>query len=344
MATCISCGKDAEEGQFFCPECYARMTPEEAQPAQVAATAPPETPAPPEAAEKPEVSGKPETDATPEEPARPKIDAERSKVLTPASEKKKIGAGSVPVDVPAGAKKPKKEKTEQLAPAERIKRGTKRQGERLGAFLKSSRARAAARLKGLAFRERAPFDAVGWVSWSIGVAAALVLLISIFFLAYYRFEWILAGSQTIVSNKTSIMGIDMGGWSVVLVVEAVLLLVLYAWSLAGLKWPSKRKLNPDFLAACLCLLGVLMVFLTINDREALKLAIVDKAGVAYNLLEPGAMDYSADKMAYGPYVSIFALIVLFMASASRLSGKGASTKVGKRLSAWFASKKRGSHA
>ena len=385
MANCISCGKEAGEGQFFCSECYAQMTPDKTQPTQPAQPAPqassaapsqPETVAKPEVVEpavtQPEAEpepAKPRIDAekskvlTPPsekkkmppagEPAKPRIDTERSKALTPASEKKAVKAESAPVGTgaqsrpgprPAKAKKLRNEAGVEAPPAASFKEGMIRQGDRLRSTLKAYRAKAYQWVKEQAFHERCSFDRTGWVSWSTGVAASVVFLVSVLFIAYYEFDWILTGSQAVNADSVSIHGVEMGAWGVLLVIDAILLLLLYAWSLAGFKWTIKMKINPDFLAACLSILGVLLVFLAIRNSAALKGAISQKTGLSYSLIEPGAVEYSKDKMSYGPYVSAFALLIVFMASASRLSEKGASSKLGKKLSAWYASKKSGSHA
>lgn len=338
MANCISCGREVEEGKFFCSDCYTSMTPE--------------TGTTPESVKAEAAAG---------EAPRPALNAEEVPSFTPPSQKRVIkDASPLPEKKGKAAKKledtgakpakrekqPKREKPakeprparqgpsrgEAAGLAARQAAGRAgRAGKRAGTWLKGVAARTALWLKGLALDNKGDFDQTDWIAWGVGTAASLLLMTAVLLMGFVRLDWLLTGSDSIETQGTVLKGIDLGAWGYVLVASSAVLILLYILSVTATKTKINIRVNPAFLAICISLIGLVVMVLALWSNGSILHAAANKNGW-FGTTE---FDYASKTVLYGAYIAAACLVVVFGAAAVRLAERDASPQWIRRITSWL---------
>ncbi len=312
MANCISCGRETGQGQFFCPECLAAMTPEEAEKNRETAPPAPEEQLPPEGGEKQPAGKGPK-------PPEQAIDVVKASVLTPSAEKRVMKPSPELQAKAAGPGRAKKVKPPKEGPTagDRAKVAAGklgRTGTRTGKAVKETALKTGRWLKGLARQESVPFQKADMVAWWFGLATSLLLLAAVSLMDFLKFAWMPVEEDAFEAVFSYLKAYDLGPFGYMLVVCAALILALHIWSLVGARFGIKSPVNPSFLVAVLCLIALILVPMALASNGA-----IVRSSTAQAMEPTEELGYAKKTILYGAYVAMLCLVMAFGAAASILA-------------------------
>lgn len=340
MANCISCGREIEEGKFFCPDCYSSMTPDggtaptpstpTADKSKPAGTAPVKDAG--AAAEVPSFTPPSEKRAIKKAPPLPEAKAGTARKSRKQGEKPaKRDKGEKPAKEPRPARQgPSRGETAGLAARQAADRAGQT-GKRAGNWLKGLAQRSARWLKGIALESKGDFDQADWIAWGVGTAASLLLITAVLLMGFIRLNWILTGSDASETQATVLKGIDLGAWGYMFVAISVILTLLFILNLTVTRMKINIRVNPAFLAICLSLIELVVIFLALWNNGSILHAAANKNG----WIGITEFDYASKNVMYGGYIAVACLVVIFGAAAMRMAEREASPQWVKRITSWF---------
>jgi hypothetical protein len=183
----------------------------------------------------------------------------------------------------------------------------------------------------MALASKGDFDQADWIAWGVGTAASLLLLAAVLLMGFVRLDWVLTGSDSIETQYTAIKAIDLGAWGYVLVAISAVMILLYVLSLAATRMKINIRVNPAFLAICLSLIELVVIFLALWSNGSILHAAANKNGW-FGITE---FAYASKTVLYGGYIAVACLVVIFGAAAVRLAERDASPQWTRRITSWF---------
>ncbi len=191
--------------------------------------------------------------------------------------------------------------------------------------------RSARWLKGIALESKGDFDQADWIAWGVGTAASLLLITAVLLMGFIRLNWILTGSDASETQATVLKGIDLGAWGYMFVAISVILTLLFILNLTVTRMKINIRVNPAFLAICLSLIELVVIFLALWNNGSILHAAANKNG----WIGITEFDYASKTVMYGGYIAVACLVVIFGAAAMRMAEREASPQWVKRITSWF---------
>jgi hypothetical protein len=312
MANCISCGRETDQGQFFCPECLEAMAPEEREKGREA---------PPPASEGqllPGGEGKQPPGNGPKAPEQA-IDVVKASLLTPPAEKRVMKPSPDLQAGKAGPGRAKKEKPPKEGPTaeERVKKTAGkvgRGGARAGKAVKETALKTGRWLKGLARQESVPLQKADLVAWWFGLGASLLLLTAVSLMDFLKFAWMPVKEDTFEAVFSYLKAYDLGLFGYMLIACAALILIFHVLSLVCARFGVKSPVNPSFLVAVFCVIALILVPMALASNGA-----IVRSSTAQAMEPTEDLGYAKKTILYGAYIAMLCLVLAFGAASSILA-------------------------